>query len=360
MKILYGVVGEGMGHAMRSSVLLDHLTSEGHDMRITVSGRAASYLAERHPGKVTEITGLTMVYEDNIVKKLRTAIANLKAAVGVPDNIGAYIETWQSFQPDVVISDFESWSYAFARAQMIPVISIDNMQVIARCQHDEDLITDKKAYLLAKGIVKAKLPNANAYLITTFFRPPVKKPRTTLHPPILRKVILDAKAQVRTGEHVLVYQSAVGHDALAGVLSEAGVPFRIYGMRRDLDAPQTEGNLTYCPFSEDGFIEDLATARAVIAGGGFTLMGEALFLGKPVLSVPLVGQFEQALNAAYLQKLGYGEQTAEITGGLLRSFLEQSPMYAQNLAGFEHDQNVGLFAALTEAMDDAVRDGPII
>ena len=43
-------------------------------------------------------------------------------------------------------------------------------------------------------------------------------------------------------------------------------------MRRQIQEEQVEGNLRYRPFSEAGFIDDLATARAVIAGGGFTLM----------------------------------------------------------------------------------------
>jgi len=32
MKILYGVVGEGMGHAIRSRVVLDHLLATGHEV----------------------------------------------------------------------------------------------------------------------------------------------------------------------------------------------------------------------------------------------------------------------------------------------------------------------------------------
>ena len=46
MKILYGVVGEGMGHAMRSRVVLDHLTKR-HDVQVVVSGRAYDYLKQR-------------------------------------------------------------------------------------------------------------------------------------------------------------------------------------------------------------------------------------------------------------------------------------------------------------------------
>ncbi|MFO0725643.1 MAG: MJ1255/VC2487 family glycosyltransferase [Myxococcota bacterium] len=360
MKILYGVVGEGMGHAMRSMVLLDHLREKGHDIRIVASGRAATVLAKAHPERVTEITGLTMVYEDNEVKKWKTALQNLKAAIGIPENLRAHLEMAANFSPDIVISDFESWTYTFARSQHLPVISIDNMQIIHRAEHAPDLLEgEQAAFLLAKGIVKAKLPRANAYLITTFFFPKLRKDRTTLHPPILRKIILDAKKNAKNGEHVLVYQSGTSHGSLEEALRQVDAPFRIYGLRRDLTAPLTEGNLTFCPFSEAGFIQDMATCRAVIAGGGFTTMGEAIFLQKPMLSVPLVGQFEQTLNARYLAKLGYGETAPEIDAARVGAFLEKTPWYQEQLAGFQHDQNQGLFAELGRAMEAAVREGPL-
>ena len=47
MRILYGVVGEGMGHATRSRVQLEHLLSQGHEVRVVVSGRAHDFLTSR-------------------------------------------------------------------------------------------------------------------------------------------------------------------------------------------------------------------------------------------------------------------------------------------------------------------------
>lgn len=40
MRILYGVVGEGMGHATRSRVVIEHLLAAGHRLHVVVSGRA--------------------------------------------------------------------------------------------------------------------------------------------------------------------------------------------------------------------------------------------------------------------------------------------------------------------------------
>lgn len=359
MRILYGVVGEGMGHAMRSAVVLARLEAAGHEVRIAVSGRAAEYLEKKHPGCVIRITGLTMVYEDNVVRKMKTALSNLKSIADIPENFRAYAETARSFSPDVVISDFESWTYGFARGQRIPVISVDNMQIIARCRHDDDVVEgEMKAFLLAKSIVRAKLPRCNAYLITTFFYPPVKRDRTTLHPPILRDVILDAKAGVRSGEHVLVYQSGTSHETLAEALRAIDRPFRVYGLLRGIAEDTVDGNVIHRPFSERAFIEDLATSRAVIAGGGFTLMGEAVYLGKPILSLPLVGQFEQILNARYLEKLRFGERAREVDRRSIEGFLARAPRYAESLAAFRHDRNQGLFDELARAIERAREEGP--
>jgi len=347
-----------MGHAMRSAVILESLVARGHEVRIVVSGRAADYLSERYPEQVTRITGLTMVYEDNVVRKMKTAFSNLKAAKGLPDNIEKFLDMTRDFVPDVVVSDFESWTYIFAKSRAIPIVSVDNMQIISRCEHTPEVIGDeKKDYKLARSLVRAKLPRCNAYLITTFFYPPVERPRTTLHPPILRAAVLEARATRRRGDHVLVYQSGTSHDTLLDELRAVDAEFLVYGLRRDLTGPVTEGNVTHQPFSEAGFIEDLATARAVIAGGGFTLMGEAVYLGKPMLSVPLVGQFEQALNANYLQQLGYGERAKVISAQGIRDFLARADGYADNLEDFEHDDNQGLFDTLEQAMARAVDEG---
>ncbi len=105
---------------------------------------------------------------------------------------------------------------------------------------------------------------------------------------------------------MLVCQTAEGNDGLVQTLAKTKLECRIYGMKRGITEPEIDGNLRYMPFSENGFIDDLASSRGVIAGGGFTLMGEAVYLRKPMLAVPLEHQFEQVLNARYLEKEGFG------------------------------------------------------
>jgi uncharacterized protein (TIGR00661 family) len=348
MRILYGVVGEGMGHATRSRVVLEELVKH-HEVQVVVSGRARDYLAKRFEN-VHRIWGFTIAYEGNSVRDLQTVVQNLKGAVkGWPENVRKYFELTESFKPDVVLSDFESFSYLYAKNHFLPVLSVDNMQIINRCRHDPDLLAGHEdPFELTRSIVKAKTPGAFHYLITTFFRPPVRKERTTLVPSILRPEILAAKPEA--GEHLLVYQTSTTNQALLDVLRRAGVPCRIYGMRRDITFDVVDGNLTFRPFSEEGFIDDLRTARAVLAGGGFTLLSEAVYLHKPVLSHPVERQFEQVLNALYVQQLGYGMYAPTLSPEVVDTFLRRVPECARRLAEYQQDGNVETFVALNEQL----------
>ncbi len=355
MRILYGVVGEGMGHATRSSVVLRHLVQQ-HEVQIVVSGRAHAFLRQAFPGlEVHEIAGLNMVYEDNAVRRGRTAWDFLKKLPAFAENFETFTRLAEGFRPELVVSDFESFSYFFAKKYDLPVISIDNMQIINRCELDVDIPPEEQAsFQMAKAVVKAKLPHCDHYLITTFFFPKVKRARTTLVPPILRDAVLDATPS--WGEHVLVYQTSDTFRDLVPTLQRLPGRFFVYGLKRD----EALGNVTLKGFSEDGFVRDLASARAVLAGGGFSLMGEAVYLGKPMLSVPLKGQFEQTLNALYLGKLGYGEYHRELSEGAIAQFLARAPEYAKNVAAHKQDRNVELFATLDEVIAEIKQKGRLV
>lgn len=354
MRVLYGVTGEGMGHATRSRVILEGLLAAGHDIRVMVSGRAHFLLQkcffEREGITIQEIHGLHLKYEGNALDLAKSVLSNVKKAPhGVLWNIAAYSKVAEDgFSPEVVVSDFETWAYWYGLNHRLPVISIDNMQVINRCHHTEE-VTDGRSrdFLIAKMAVKIKIPGAYHYLVTSFFYPPVRKPRTTLVPPILRPEIL--AAQREPGDHVLVYQTAASNEALVPTLQTLDTEFRVYGLNKD----GQEGNVRLRPFSQEGFVEDLRTARAVIAGGGFSLMGEAVHLHVPMLSVPIEGQYEQELNARYLAQLGYGAWARELDADGIVQFLEHTDAHAQALEAYVPHDNQLVHDCLAELLRDA-------
>lgn len=354
MKLLYGVVGEGMGHATRSKVVIEHLLTGGHAVKIVASGRAFRFLAEAFPD-VVEIAGLTLKYDAGAVDRDHSLLHNvLMSPRMLYENASAYFEEVRAFAPELVISDFDSFAHTFARAHGVPIISIDNQQIIHRCKHDKDIKDGVELdFQTTKAFVKAKLPGCDHYVITTFFFPKVREKfshNTTLVPPILRKAVLDVKPS--RGEHVLVYQTSTSDQQLLPTLKKLrNRNFVVYGLRRDA----VEDNCVIKDFSENGFVDDLASSRAVITNGGLSLLHEAIYLGKPIFSVPVRHQFEQEMNARYLEKLGYGLSAPQVQPDTLEWFLQQESRYAAALSAHNQNGNQVLFQTIDSLLGRLVR-----
>jgi uncharacterized protein (TIGR00661 family) len=348
MKILYGVCGEGMGHAMRSAVVAAHLSRAGHDVRFVTSGNALKYLEARWPGKVTRTLGFGIQMEKNTVRPLRTFLSNAAVHTLAPAAHVASFLALGGRNVDAVISDFDFWSSGYARFFGIPCYAVDNVHFLNRCDHPRQLVAgDRTAASLMYPGVNAMVPDARRYLVTTFAGADIVRDRTTLHYPILRDKILAAPKT--EGDHVAVYFNASSdHAAIARALQGVDGKFHFYGAPVQVDTQV--GNVSLRPFDEDRFIADMASAKAVIGGAGFTLMTEAIYLGKPMLAAPFGGQFEQILNANYLQHLGYGERAYEFTPQSVSTFLGRADGYRQELRNFQHDGNRELLYSVDRAL----------
>lgn len=343
MNILYGVPGEGMGHATRSKVIISHLLKKGHEVCIVSSDRAFRFLDKEFPGRAIEIKGFHFAYKNAEVSKTRTFLSNLKSSGrNLVFNTAKKLLIEKSFEAQLVISDFESFSFFFAKTHDLPIISIDNMQVMDRCELDIRIdAAEKNNYLLAKNIVKAKVPGCDHYFVSSFFEAAIKKKNTSLVPPIIRQAIQDVKTS--EGKHVIMYQTSSSLKTVQQTLQQIpGEQFIVYGMNLD----KTEGNVIFKPFSEAGFINDLASARAVIANGGFSFISEAVYLKKPVYSFPIHNQFEQWMNAAYIEKCGYGRHFETLDADHLKAFLYDLPRFRKNLVAYQQLGNSVLFELL--------------
>jgi uncharacterized protein (TIGR00661 family) len=340
-----------MGHAIRSGAVLDELLARGHDVRVVTSGGAYEYLAH-HSEHVHEIWGLSFAKDGADIQMLQSVIMNLRGAVtGWPSDLKKYFRLIEDFMPEVVISDFESFSVLFAQRHRKRIVSLDNIQMIDRCRHDGELVKGyRDDFHIARTFIATKVPRAFQYIVATFFYPPLRRKRTTLVPSILRPAILGAERE--RGDHLLVYWA--GDETVPAILKAAGVPCRIYGMRRGIEDDIVDGCLTYRSFSDAGFVDDLRTCRGLITGGGFSLLSEAVYLHKPILSIPLAGQAEQQLNARYLARLGFGQFAQSLTAEVLEEFLASLPALEESISTYEQDGNTVMIETLERNLEAAV------
>jgi uncharacterized protein (TIGR00661 family) len=349
-----------MGHATRSRVVIDALL-ENHDVRVVSSGNAYRFLAEALP-HVDEVFGLTFAMEEGQIRRWATVVENLQAlGHELPHTVREWLKRTREWKPDVAITDFEPLTASYARWSRTPLVAVDNINMLDRCHHDEEIIgKEREDFMIAKAVAHSMVPGAVEYVVTTFFDPPLSRACTTLVPPIVRPEIEAATSE--RGDHLVVYSG--GDPKLIDALRASGVPSRVYGMRGGPDADEVDGNLEYRPRSQEGFVEDLRTARGVVTGGGFSLLSEAVYLGKPTLAIPLRGQFEQMMNARYLQRDGYGLCAEEVTDEVMERFLDGLDGFEQALSGYQQDGNAvaletveQLAAAAAEADRKSIRRG---
>src|SRR5581483_4095941 len=225
--ILYGVNGEGSGHSTRAKEVICHLQQQGHVVHVVSFDRGLKNLGGEF--EVTEIYGLHLEYVNNRVRYKKTVARNLlsvpKAAKSVRD-LMRHCEEWKI---DVVVTDFEPLSCKVGHKLKLPVISIDNQHTYTNCKVGYPRKYRKDA-AAAKLVTELMTPKADAYLMISFFDAPIRKKRSFLFPPIVRREILDARSNA--GEHVLVYVTAPSPE-LVDMLKKVRANFIAYGFGRE-------------------------------------------------------------------------------------------------------------------------------
>ena len=206
MRVLYGVNGEGMGHATRSEVVIDALLGE-HDVRVMASGAAFRYLKDRL-GHVSEIFGPSFAMEQGEIRRWASVTHTIAALRReLPGSVRRWLAAVHEWRPDVVVTDFEPLSGIYARSAHVPLVCVDNIHMIDSCRHDEEILDGaREDFRIARAVTRAMVPTAGDYVITTFFRPPLLRGgptwcRRSSGPRSSRRGRL-------RGDHLLVYSAA--------------------------------------------------------------------------------------------------------------------------------------------------------
>ncbi len=296
-RILYGVQGSGHGHAVRALTIARKCRQE-HDFLFISFGAGAAVLRREFP--VVELPGSDTIYRAHRIDVLATFLDNVRYWSSLGGIKRQLLEIADRFQPDVTVADYEFLIPRVARRLGLPCLSLDHQHIIPFCRHPVPA-RYLPEYWTTATVIRLLFTAASQYMVVSFFQPPVSsRLPVQIVPPLLRQSVLAQTPSLE--EHVLAYQ---GHPTFAeffDFLKTIPRPVIVYGCNRDA----VDGNLTFKPNSEDGFLRDLAACQYVVCGGGHTMMSEALYYGKPVLSFPIKNAFEQFVNAFYLQRLGYG------------------------------------------------------
>ncbi len=327
MKILYGVAGEGFGHSSRALVIGNYLKKKGHEIVIITYCQAYDVLKNKFD--VFKVKGLSLIFEKSVLKKRKTIAYNLEH---FPKNLlrwRKFHKLMKEFKPDLCISDMETIVPMLRNWYKLPLICIDNQHRITNLEIDVPKKYSKD-YLIARVVVNAFVRKADYFIVTSFSDVRIKKENTIIISPIVRDSVKKLKPKYEG--KILVYLTKKDKGILT-ILKNIDEEFVVYGYNKN----KKERNLEFK--MRESFLKDLANCKAVIATAGFTLISEAIYLKKPYLALPLKGQFEQALNALFLKKAGFGDYTEKLSEKDVVYFLYNLEKYKKKLEKYNPDYN---------------------
>lgn len=346
-RILYGVAGEGMGHAVRSKSILEELTKK-HNVKVVSSGNAYTYLSKFFD--VSKIGYFKIIYRNNKAANFLTFLNNFFVFPVIISKSWKIKKIIKEFKPGIIITDFEPFVVYFSLFKKIPVISIDNQHLIRKIK----LYKLKKKYvvyrLITKIIILLFIIKANKYFITSFYNLKSYGEKFIIIKPILRKEIINAKH--KKGKHILVYQTSKSNKNLITALTNVNENFIVYGFKEKKKIK----NVVLKENDEKEFIKDLVSSKAVITNGGFTLITEALYLNKPILSIPVKKHFEQIFNALLIHKLNFGFFSEDSNKEVIDEFIKKIPHIRNIQKKYKKYNNNSAFRQINEAVNSLIAE----
>lgn len=283
MKILYGIQGTGHGHISRAREILPHL-SEKAEIDVLLSGYNCNMCLEDI--RVIQKRGISLAYDSH------GSVSYLKTAQMIqPVTFLQDVNSLDVKKYDLVISDYEPIS-AWA--------AINSKVLSIGLSHQAAFLSDKsprpaKKSLFAEQVLKLFAPCNRP--VGFHFR----RYDSFILPPIIRKEVRDLSPTIEN--HVTVYLPAFDHETLVSIFRQCNsVEWHLFSPL--CDQPYVKENVHVFPVGNKSFLESMMRSIGIVTSAGFETCAETMFLGKKLLVVPILNQYEQLCNAAALQNMG--------------------------------------------------------
>jgi uncharacterized protein (TIGR00661 family) len=158
---------------------------------------------------------------------------------------------------------------------------------------------------------------------------------------------------VAWGDHLIAYLRREHCTGPLKALIRSGSKVIVYGLG---ERPPL-GNVTFKPVDPFTFVDDLATSRGLVSTAGNQLVGEALYLRKPVFAIPEDGNFEQHINAWFLRDSGCGvtAPVERFTREAVWRFEARSSQLRSRIRPMRHVGNNEVFGVISKYLDMPAR-----
>ncbi len=330
-KFILAVQGEGRGHMTQALSMYDMLIEQGHTVCAVIVGTSSrreipAFFLEKIASPVYRIQSPNFVSDRknksiNIARTITYNLARLKTFRQSLHQIDSIIK---EHSPDIVVNFFDLLIGLYYRFyKPIPRLVCIAHQYI---YFHPDFEFPKGHWIEQRAIIfytRLTTSHKAKNLALSFYRIHTSNKNVTVVPPLLRKEVFNL--QPRKDDFYLIYLVNNGYfeEVLEWHRSNPQIEIHCFTDQPEIIESQYNFNhakLQLHAINDRLFLEMMSRARGLASTAGFESVCEAMFLGKPVLMVPVRGHFEQFCNAHDAFKAGAGIFDDKFDIGKLANF----------------------------------------
>jgi len=316
MRFLFLIQGEGRGHLTQALSFAALLKKEQHELVGVVVGKSPR---RQVPEFFLQKIGTTVTSVES--PNFETDGLEKKILLGktIQKNLGKLPTYWaslqkihalvQELQPEVVVNFYEPLAglYNLLFAPKIAFWAIGHQYLE---KHPEFTFAPNRGLekFLFRFHTRLTALGSSERLALSFLP---NKDRNGVHvvPPLLRQEVKELT--VTQEDFFLTYMVNPGYAEEVLTFAENNPEVYIKAFWDKKGAAENEyplPNLSFHQVNDQKFLQAMAACKGLLCTAGFESVCEAMYLGKPVVMVPVAGQYEQACNALDGELSGAGKK----------------------------------------------------
>jgi uncharacterized protein (TIGR00661 family) len=348
-RFIFTVQGEGRGHLTQAISMTQIAQEAGHE----VVGYALGAIEGRKiPSFFTEFIGEIPIiqYESPSINYGNGKSVKLgKTAMQGFTKFGTY---WKSasklgdfiekLQPDGIVNFYESITgiYNLKTGSKIPCMSIGHQYLLLNKNFES--VSEKALDRFLLNINTKITAIGSKKLLGLSFRPIPNDPKRNIItvPPLLRQEVKSIQPQA--GENWLVYLThyRLADEIMAWSEKHPEVKLDCFwdNPTRKTEYAYSE-SLTFHPIDAEKYLEKMTHCAGLISTAGFESVAEAMYLGKPVMMVPVPNHIEQMINAHDGELSGAGVKASNFNLDIFHAYLPKHTSVQSSYQHWVHQAN---------------------
>ncbi len=330
-KFIIAVHGEGRGHMTQALSLYDMLIDAGHTVSAVILGSSGTrdvpkFFFEKINCPIYQLKSPNFISDakNKSINLRKSIFHNLKQIGTFRQSLKKIDGIIKEHQPDTIINLYDLLMGLYFRfyKPRIKMVCLAHQYVYLHPEFEfpEGRRLDRMAI---RFYTRLTAYGSSKNLGLSFYRIHTHDQDVTVVPPLLRKEIFELQAQ--PSDFYLVYLVNRGYFEEVLEWHKKNPTTQIHCFTDQPDNLRTEytfdeNQLHIHAINDKLFLEMMSQSRGLASTAGFESVCEAMYLGKPVLMVPIAGHYEQFCNSRDAHKAGAGIFSDRFDLGQLDTF----------------------------------------